>query len=406
MKRDPSERDSASRASWLCGLLFLAAAPSGVLAAADLPVNLVQASVDIPEARLLDVGIEVFDPGLPELDEDSLEEKGVFADVRKSEARYFAFHLKSTLQSTGFWGAVRVVPQGTQALDLRISGTIVESTGRKLVLEIAAYDATGRKWLEERYKRVANERIYNSDDVSVDPYQDLYNEVSNDLHKRWSKLDAEDVGRIRDVALLQFASNLAPQTFAGYLTEARKGRVEIARLPSSEDPMMQRVNRIRERDYMFVDTLNEYYSNFYQSMDAPYDEWRSFSYEEQMALRAVKRQARIRTLIGALAIIGGAAAGGGAGDVAVIGGAYAIESGLSIGRESRIHREALRELAASFDAEIAPVLINVEGETIRLSGAAETQFQEWRELLKKMFADETGFPLDANDSPSQKTSQP
>ena len=56
--------------------------------------------------------------------------------------------------------------------------------------------------------------------------------------------------------------------------------------------------------------------------------------------------------------------------------------------------EALRELAASFDSEIAPLLIEVEGRTLKLEGSAEIRFAEWRRLLREIFAEETGFPLD------------
>ena len=37
-------------------------------------------------------------------------QKGIRSAVRKSEARYIPIHLRNTLQSTGQWGAVRVVP--------------------------------------------------------------------------------------------------------------------------------------------------------------------------------------------------------------------------------------------------------------------------------------------------------
>ena len=65
---------------------------------------------------------------------------------------------------------------------------------------------------------------------------------------------------------------------------------------------------------------------------------------------------------------------------------------------------ALQELAASFDSEIAPVLVEVEGRTLKLEGSAETQFAEWRRLLREIFAAETGFPLDPDTG--QVTQEP
>ena len=43
---------------------------------------------------------------------------------------------------------------------------------------------------------------------------------------------------------------------------------------------------------MFVDTLNEYYASFYREMEAPYDSWRKYSYDEALALRELKAAAR------------------------------------------------------------------------------------------------------------------
>ena len=166
---------------------------------------------------------------------------------------------------------------------------------------------------------------------------------------------------------------------------------------------MTRLDRIRERDYIFVDTLNEYYNDFYTRMGEPYGEWRTYSYEEQMALQAIRREARKRKIIGTLLLVGAAVADGGtsaaraARDAAAIGGAIAIKSGMDKSKEAKIHREALKELAASFDAEVAPLLVEVEGQTLRLEGSAETQYEEWRDLLSRIFTAETGLPLDPND---------
>ena len=53
--------------------------------------------------------------------------------------------------------------------------------------------------------------------------------------------------------------------------------------------MMIRLAEIRERDFMFVDTLNEYYADFDAQIEESYDGWRKFSYEEQDALDELNR---------------------------------------------------------------------------------------------------------------------
>jgi hypothetical protein len=378
----------------------------GHLAWAIATVQLVQARTDIAEESLLDVGIQVFDPGLPDgddLDLDELEAKGVFADVRKSECRFIPFHLKNTLQSTGHWGAVRVIPAGADAVDLRVIGEILDSTGFKLALQIQVVDAQGRVWLDKRYKEQANARAYRDAEIeSPDPYQNLYNRVANDMLATRNQLTEDEIRELRTLSRLQFAVALAPVAFAGYLDVNKKGRSTIHRLPAADDPMMERISRIRERDYMFVDTLNEYYADFYARVDEPYLNWRAFSYEEQVALREVRRAARWRTILGAVAILGSLASDGKseassvARDAALIGGLAAVTSGINKQKEAKIHREALRELGASFDAEVESMLVDVEGQTMRLSGSMETQYETWRKLLRDIFVTETGLPLDPN----------
>lgn len=381
-------------------LLAAAASATGVE-----PTQAVQAQTEIPEEQLLDVAIEVFDPGLPEESVPTFkqQQKGLFAEVRISEARYIPFHLKNTLQATGHWGAVRVVPAGMSNVELTIRGQILKSNGKNLVVAVQAEDARGKEWLEKRYKAEADIRAYLPDQAELlDPFQALYNAIANDLLAARSKLDAEDIEDIREVTRLKFAADLAPEAFGDYLRANRKGRYKIERLPAAGDPMIARIAEIRERDYMFVDTLNEHYAQFYARMEVPYDDWRAFSFEEQVALQELRRQARMRKILGALAILGAVAAGADSGleaaarDAAIIGGTMAIQSGIAKGKEAKMHAQALRELGASFEAEVAPLVVEVKGQTLRLTGSAETQYASWRELLTEIYAEELGLPVDPN----------
>ncbi|MCW8984479.1 MAG: hypothetical protein OQK55_03985, partial [Thermoanaerobaculales bacterium] len=36
------------------------------------------------------------------------------------------------------------------------------------------------------------------------------------------------------------------------------------------------------------------------------------------------------------------------------------------------------------------------GQTLRLSGSAETQYQEWQQLMREIWVTETGLPVDPN----------
>ncbi len=73
-----------------------------------------------------------------------------------------------------------------------------------------------------------------------------------------------------------------------------------------------------------------------------------------------------------------------------------LQDGFQKSEEAKMHREALRELAASFDSEVAPILIDVNGEVLRLTGSVGAQYDTWRQILRQIFAAETGLPLDPN----------
>ena len=68
---------------------------------------------EIAENRLLNASIEVFDPGT--LPEDEKKANGLSMDIRKAEARYMPETLRTTMEKTGYWGAVRVVPKGVES---------------------------------------------------------------------------------------------------------------------------------------------------------------------------------------------------------------------------------------------------------------------------------------------------
>lgn len=364
-----------------------------------------QAHQEIPEELLLDVAIQIFDPGLPPgLEDWEMREEDIFPDVRRAEARYLPVKLMQVLQATGQWGAVRVVPQGSGTADVRIRGRIEESMGSELVLTLDVADSTGRHWYSEKYKAEADPGAYQDQDevsrIRDDPFIHLYREIANDLVKRRGKLDAEEIRELRRVSELRFAADMAPDAFDEYLDRDRKGRYEVVRLPAEGDPMLERVRDVRDRDYLFIDTVTDYYAAFHARMDQPYDSWRRYAYHEEEERRRIRRKARKRKILGALGILGGVLinpggrVGSAAQDAAVIGGVLAVQSGIAKSKEARIHEEALKELAQSFDAEVEPMLLEVEGQTLKLSGSVETQFQTWREILHTIFLEETGLPLD------------
>src|SRR5688572_22294383 len=110
-------------------------------------VKAIQAATEIPQEQLLDVGVRLFEENLPK-DEKVMEEEHIFPEVRKAEARYLPMQLRNTLEGTGQWGQVRVMPGDAEALDVYVSGKILQSSGQMLRAEITVTDASGRQWFK------------------------------------------------------------------------------------------------------------------------------------------------------------------------------------------------------------------------------------------------------------------
>jgi len=134
----------------LTALLMLSGCSTvGLKQSVDGVVPLDKAVAQVPDDQLLDVWIELFEPG--EIPDDPDDALGLSMDIRDAEARYIPQHLRNTLESTGYWGAVRVVPAGTVGGEVLVRGRILESDGLNLSLNIIALDATGRQWFDRSY---------------------------------------------------------------------------------------------------------------------------------------------------------------------------------------------------------------------------------------------------------------
>jgi hypothetical protein len=369
--------------------------------------DLVRAAGELPDAERLDVGIILFDAGIgPEGEGD--EKKLIFPEVRQAEARYMPYHLKTTLEASGQWGSVWVLPERSDAVDLTVWGRIDRSDGLDVVLRVGAWDATGKEWLNKKYATTVPEKAYSKyREAGQDPYQSVYNEVANDLLAIRQRLSAKELGTIRNVAELRYGAALVPAAFADSLQQDKSGMYRLRRLPAADDPMVARLRAVREREYMLADTLNEYYANLYYELAKPYEDWRKMSREEMIRYQDLRRSAFIRGTAGALALLAAVLYEGGGGDngaitmAGIYGGFEGIKSALEKRSEANVSRDALKEAGAGFNAEAEPLVVEVEGQTRRLTGTAEARYQEWRRLLREIYRAETGLPEPAAAEPEK-----
>lgn len=389
------KRMQAMKFAGLLPLLLVFAGCSTTTVKSTEHEQIVTETVPFAEDQLLDVGVGLFNPGLASLES---EEDSALPKIREAEARFMPYKLAETLQNSGNWGAVRIIPDRLSEMDVWVDAEIVESDGEHLTLRVTVEDASGLRWYTKEYSEAASKYSY-ADDLAtrMEPFQGTYNQIANDMLQYRRQLPPQDVAAIRTISELKFAKDFAPDVYAAHLEVNESGLHHIKRLPAQNDPVLQQVRRIRERDYVFVDTLQQYYDSFVNQMEVPYREWREAFYTESKALKEVQSASNARLIGGALAVLAGILAQGSsspiarsAGWVGIGGGATAVMSGLNKREEAKVHIEALEEISGSLNSEIEPHTLTLENRTVTLSGTVNEQYRQWREILKQIHQTETG----------------
>lgn len=323
------------------------------------------------EHALLDVGVVIFDAGIPP-DSSTHGALGIFPEIRRAEARYLPVLLRKTLVDSNMWGAVRVLPETAVLPELLVTGTIERSDGRALRLAIRAEDATGRPWLDKVFLDETTPADYPVA-PGVDPYADTYRAIANALLAVRDTLSEQDLQDIRRVAFLRYAASLSPEAFAGYLAGGGEQAYRVSRLPAEGDPMIARVERIRNQEYLFIDTVDEQYLSLRDEMAETYNLWRQYDRERALYLADYEQRAADR------------------GSQGRRGSFAAMQQSYNAYRSIKIQEQDLGELALGFNNEVAPTVVEVSGRVFRLNGTLDSQYGDWRRILREIFALETGL---------------
>jgi len=378
-------------AAWLAPLLLLTACagtPATLLPlsnpvaaetapALPLPVGTVSLRMapDMTGTALLNVGVIVFDPGIPP-DPSTHLRLGVFPEVREAEARFYAWSLRDTVAASAAWDTVRVMPEEDHATELLIRGRLLQSNGSMLALHMTAVDSSGAVWLDQTYVDHSTAADFPIDpSAPSEPFQDLLNQVANDLLAQLERRAPADRQRLTDIARLRYAAALAPGTFGGYVDRAAGGTYALARLPAADDPMLRRVDRIRRYEHLFIDQADEQYRSLHQEMLPSYGQWRQ--YRREQALFQDGFETRLE---------------GRSGRVGRAGSFTALERSYNTYKWFKIQEQDIDELALGLRNEVSPTVMEVDGALFRLGGTLKAQYGEWREILRQIFELETGAP--------------
>ena len=350
----------------------------------------------IPQELLLDVGIPTLNDGLYLTDENDT----VFPEVRFAEAIYFANQLAKVMEKSGAWGAIRVTPNDQVITDVYITGTILHSDGETLALSVVVKDTKGQKWFSKTYKKVVGKLAYDrkSRNNLGDPFQNLFIRIANDVLIYREKITSKELMELRSLSEIRFAKQFSSDAFAEYLSENKKGILNLERLPAEDDELLKRVQKIRQRDYLYIDTMQDYYDGFSQQMHFAYQEFRQSSYDSVVKSRQLNRQGNQRIITGIGSILAGIygrtqadtrLASNASSATAAVGG-FILKSGLEQKQKSAEYDESIAEMGSSLEAEIAPQVIALEDRTVTLTGTVEAQYGQWQALMAKIYQQERG----------------
>jgi hypothetical protein len=325
----------------------------------------------------VDVSIRVFTsaepaPATTETAATDAAPVSVTPEVRLAETRYLPMFLRYRLEASGLFGAVRVLPEVDNSAQLTIEGVIQRSDGEHLALDLRARDSTGRVWVEKRYEGDARPGVsISGDPLAEDDFAWLFTNIVRDLTAAQQNLSAAQREEIRTVALLRYGMGLVPASFASYLRTNPDDTVSVLRLPASNDPLLLRIQQIREHEYLFIDVVDAEYQRFFGNINPVYTMWRQFQREQSTS--AADFATRETNAASAYAR----------------GSYYALRESYDNYRWAKVQELYVDELREGFANEVEPTELALEDSLYTLTGTLEQQYEEWRSILSELYALET-----------------
>lgn len=289
---------------------------------------------------------------------------------RETEAQLLGAKQRRVFENAGQWGVVRLYPQPSLIPQLMLDMVVLQSDGRQLRVHAMLTGVHGATLLSDTYLDYASSEGGLTAD-NEDPFTDLFHRIHNDVATKVALMpESEDY--LRQLSFLRYAQQLAPQAFEAYLS--REGESwQLLRAPAEQDPMYQRISKLREYELLFVDTIDEQLTSALREIDTAYRLWLRASKEQLDWLE--KRRAR------------GVNAEGLADD-----SAFARHQAVYAAyRSLKIHEQELFELVLDLESESRSTALEIEETVVTLEGTLEQQYREWREALAKIMMLENVF---------------
>ena len=347
----------------------------------------------------MDVAIPVFDPGFPtdsdgSIDYDEIEEEGIWPQVRRLEANRFAIATKEALGETKSFGSINVTPDASALADVYVLGKINYSDTETVEIGVKVMDAKNTVWGEEEFEYRVSEGWYR-DAMSrgENPNGPVFEQIAKFVYDLLIKKSEAYKQEVQMVSDLRYAQMYSPESFSQYLSQNRKGEIDLVSAPSESDPMLRRVRAIQAKDEQFIDSLQETYDSFWVTTEAPYRKYQKETLPEAKKIRELEAERTTKQVTAGLfavaSVLLGSNSSSTVGQVAAAGAGIAAIGSLSqaiqTNKELHAQRDLFDEMGQNLDIQVADQIVEIDNQRIELQGTAAEQYYQLRSRLKDIY---------------------
>ncbi|WP_394222897.1 hypothetical protein [Alteromonas gracilis] len=347
----------------------------------------------------MDVAIPVFDPGFPTesdgtIDYDEIEEEGIWPQVRRLEANRFAVATKEALGETKSFGSINVTPDASALADVYVLGKINYSDTETVEIGVKVMDAKNTVWGEEEFEYRVSEGWYR-DAMSrgENPNGPVFDQIAKFVYDLLIKKSEAYKREVQMVSDLRYAQMYSPESFSQYLSQGRRGEIELVSAPSDNDPMLRRVRAIQAKDEQFIDSLQETYDAFWVTTEGPYRKYQKETLPEAKKIRELEAERTTQQVTAGLfavaSVLLGSNSNSTAGQVAAAGAGIAaigtLNEAIKTNKELHAQRDLFDEMGQNLDIQVADQIVEIDNQRIELQGTASEQYYQLRARLKDIY---------------------
>lgn len=342
----------------------------------------------------LNVNVVEMQQGLLKTDSAS-RQAGIWPELRRAESRNFSVKLAGAFNDSNAFSNVNVTTSSNYLTDIVITGKIIISNGEDVHLQITAKDSSNKKLIDKKtYKHRTSEFYFNNiRNKGIDPFDVIYRSIVGDVIEALKKRDLNKIELTTD---LRFAQQLNQDQFYDAI-EKKNNYYELGFVPAPNDPMFLRSKNVQLKDLAFRNEMQKHYIQFVDEMKESYGVWQKAAYSASKSKREAEAAAAAQALVGVLLVAAAASSASNSSDydynygsiAAASVGAALMVSAVGNSREAKVHENTINEVSLSFDGEIAPKVVEMEGLQIKLDGNIKNQFNQWQVLLEDIYESES-----------------